>query len=189
MLLALLGENAYVGTMSIKFSSTFLIWVAAAVLYTLTAVGGHGFTTTWTALSPGSSLSGAVSALPTGAGPIPEPASRMADTRDKFTGVVTALQAGNVDELSRYFDAYVDLTLPDKRLGSYSKIQAKMVLRDFFETNKVKGFVIQSKGEGGTNAYCIGTLQTSGGNFRACLFVRQEGDQPLIKEIDFSAHY
>jgi hypothetical protein len=177
--------------MSIKFSSTFLIWVAAAVLFTLTAVGGHGFAGTWTTLSPGAALSDAMTSVPStvaAAGPL---TVRQVDNRpmaDKLNGVVAALQAGNIDQLSRYFDAYVDLTLPERHIGSYSRSQAKMVLGDFFETYKVKGFNIQVKGEGGSTGYCIGTLQTTGGNFRTSLFVREEGDQSMIKELDLSSH-
>jgi|GEM_PF-520479 hypothetical protein len=172
--------------MSIKISTTFLIWVAAAVLFTLTAVGGHGFAGTWIALSPEASLPNAVSTS-LDSGPIAPVHARPPVVTDKLSAVVTAFQAGNVEELSRYFDTYVDLTLPDKRVGSCSRSQAKMVLRDFFETYKVKSFNIQVKGEGESTGYCIGTLQTASGNFRTTLFVRQEGEQSLLKEINMTA--
>jgi hypothetical protein len=152
------------GIMSAKLSRSFLIWGAAAILITFTAAGARrGFPS----LGWGSA--------PTVVSP------------DRLGGVVSALQSGNAEELSRYFDSYVDLTLPDKRVGSCSKSQAKMVLRDFFDTYKVKGFNIQVKGESENPSYCIGTLQTKGGDFRTTLFIRQEGDQTLIKEINLAA--
>lgn len=154
------------GIMSAKLSRTFLIWGAAAILITFTAAGArHGF--------PGLGLGGGSRAT--------------LSSPDRLGGVVNALQAGNAEELSRYFDAYVDLALPDKRVGSYSKSQAKMVLRDFFDTYKVKGFNVQVTGRGENPSYCIGTLQTKGGDFRTSLFIRQEGDQTLIKEINLAA--
>jgi hypothetical protein len=105
---------------------------------------------------------------------------------DRLSGVVNALQAGNAEELSKYFDNYVDLTLPDRRVSSYSKSQAKMVLKDFFDNIRVKGFNWQIKGDGETSNYCIGTLQTLSGNFRATMYIRQEGEQPLIKEFNLA---
>lgn len=152
------------GTMSVKLSRTFLIWGAAAILITFTAAGAHR----GLMMTSGDSLA----VLP-GA--------------DRLGAVVNALQSGNAEELSRYFDSYVDLTLPDKRVGSCSKSQARMVLRDFFDTYKVKGFNVQGKGEGDNPNYCIGTLQTTGGNFRTTLFIHQEGQTTLIKEINLAS--
>ncbi|TDX00102.1 DUF4783 domain-containing protein [Dinghuibacter silviterrae] len=152
------------GNISAKLSRSFLVWGAAAILITFTAAGAHrGFP----------ALGGSSPAV--------------VDSPDRLGGVVNALQSGNAEELSRYFDSYVDLTLPDKRVGSYSKSQAKMVLRDFFDTYKVKGFNVQVKGETENPSYCIGTLQTRGGDFRTTLFIRQEGEQTLIKEINLAA--
>lgn len=105
---------------------------------------------------------------------------------DKLVEVINALKTGNAEQLSKYFDSYVDLTLPDKKAVSYSKRQAMMVLGDFFSTNPVRGFVIQTLGDGETANYCIGTLQTTGGAFQATLFIRKEGAGTLIKEIDLS---
>jgi hypothetical protein len=149
------------GTISTKLSRTFLIWGAAAVLITFTAAGAHrGF------LSP-----------------VTEPVSTPPPTADRLGPVVSALQTGNAEALSHYFDAYVDLTLPDKPVGSCSKSQARMVLRDFFDTYRVKGFLVQNAVIKDNPGYCIGTLQTYGGNFRTSLFIRQDGETPVIKEI------
>ena len=153
------------GIMSAKLSRTFLIWGAAAILITFTAAGAHrGFPT------------------------LDSDAPAAAPSADRLGGVVSALQTGNAEGLSQYFDSYVDLTLPDKRVGSCSKSQAKMVLRDFFDTYKVRGFNIQSKGEGANPGYCTGTLRTNGGDFRTTLFIRQEGEQTFIKEVSLAAH-
>ena len=102
---------------------------------------------------------------------------------DKIGAVASALNAGNAEGLSRYFDSYVDLTLPDKRVVSYSKRQAMMVLSDFFDTNKVQRFSILTQNNAETANYCVGTLQTSGGTFQATIVIRREGDRTTIKEI------
>ena len=149
------------GTIQTKASRTFLIWGAAAVLLTFTAVGGRR------------------ALVLTGFGP----QTTTLSSPNQLGGVVSALQAGNAEALARYFDSYVELTLPDRHVGSCSKSQAKMVLRDFFDTYKVKGFDVQVKGGSQNPGYCLGTLQTTGGNFRTTLFIREEGEQTLIKEI------
>ena len=102
---------------------------------------------------------------------------------DKMGALLSALNAGDASTLSRYFDNYVDLTLPDKRMVSYSRRQAMMVLSDFFDTNKVQHFNIQTENNGESGNYCVGTLQTSEGTFQVTLVVHREGEHMTIKEI------
>ena len=60
--------------------------------------------------------------------------------------VVGALRSGNANELAKYFDDNVELTLPDKS-DNYSKAQALLIVKDFFGNNDVKGFDLKHKGE------------------------------------------
>jgi len=119
--------------------------------------------------------------------PIDRRALVSAAPADRLVDVVNALKAGNAEQLSKYFDSYIDLTLPDKRVISYSRSQAKMVLGAFFDTYRVKSFNMQTRGGGDKDNYCIGTLQTSGGSFRTMLFIKQEGNLPMIKEINLTS--
>jgi hypothetical protein len=114
--------------------------------------------------------------------PVPAPSA----PSGKLVEVISALKSGNAEQLSKYFDSYVDLTLPDKRVESYSKRQATMVLSDFFETYKVRNFAMETQGDGETTNYCVGTLQTAGGIFHTTLFIRKGGDHPMIKEINLA---
>jgi hypothetical protein len=101
--------------------------------------------------------------------------------------VIGALRSGNASEMSRYFDDNVEVTLPVKS-DSYSKAQAQMILKDFFANNDVRGFELKHKGDSpGGGQYCIGTLQTKSGNFRAHIFMRSKGDKELVKELRFQA--
>jgi len=103
---------------------------------------------------------------------------------DNMDVVVTAIRSGNVTQLSSFFDARVDITLPDKS-DTYSKTQAEMVISDFFNTNVVKNFKITQQGESGGTFYCAGILQTRSGNYRTTLFFRQKGDKHFLQEIRF----
>jgi hypothetical protein len=100
--------------------------------------------------------------------------------------VIGALRSGNADELSKYFDDNVELTLPDKS-DSYSKAQALLILKDFFTNNNVKTFEVKHKGDNGNGQFCIGTLQTKSGNFRTTVFMKMKGDKELVKNIRFQA--
>ncbi len=100
--------------------------------------------------------------------------------------VVTAIKAGNASELARYFDERVDISLPDKS-DTYSKTQAEMIMKDFFNNKGVVGFELKHKGEQGGAQFCVGELKTRQGNFRTHLFMRQRGDRQLLQEIRFQA--
>lgn len=99
-------------------------------------------------------------------------------------GVVNALRSGNAAELAKYFDDNVELSLPVKS-DSYSKAQAQVILRDFFTNNGVKNFELKHKGDSPGGHYCIGTLQTKSGNFRAHVFMKSKGNKEVVKEIRF----
>jgi hypothetical protein len=98
--------------------------------------------------------------------------------------IAYAIRLGNAGELSRYLDSRVDICLPEKS-DSYSKIQAEMIIRDFFSTNGVRNFVVKKIGFTGGSEYCVGVLQTRNGDYRTTLFTRQKGDKQLLQELRF----
>jgi hypothetical protein len=101
-------------------------------------------------------------------------------------GVISALRSGNAAELAKYFDDNVELSLPVKS-DSYSKAQAQVILKDFFSNNGVKNFELKHKGDSPGGHYCIGTLQTKSGNFRAHVFMKSKGNKEVLKEIRFQS--
>jgi hypothetical protein len=98
--------------------------------------------------------------------------------------IVVALKAGNASNLSKYFDSRVDLSLPDKS-DNYSRIQAEMIIKDFFSNNGVRNFELKHKGEKSGSNYCVGILQTRGGNYRTTLFMKWKGDKQYLQDISF----
>jgi hypothetical protein len=105
-------------------------------------------------------------------------------TLDDITG---AIRVGNAGELSQFLDTRVDISLPDKS-DTYSKIQAEMIIRDFFSTNGVQNFLIKYKrSNGGGSEFCVGVLQTHHGDYRTTLFIKQKGDKQLLQELRFQA--
>ena len=98
--------------------------------------------------------------------------------------ITYALRSGNAGQLSRYLDSRVDISLPEKS-DSYSRIQAEMIIRDFFSTNVVQNFLIKRKGTNGGSEFCVGVLQTSKGDYRTTIFMKQKGDKQLLQELRF----
>ena len=107
-------------------------------------------------------------------------------TFENMDAVVSAIRSGNVNQLSSFFDARVDISLPDKS-DTYSKTQAEMVIGDFFSNNGVKSFKITQQGESGGMVFCAGVLQTHSGNYRTTIFFKQKGDKHFLQEIRFQA--
>ena len=106
-------------------------------------------------------------------------------TLDDIAG---AIRVGNAGELSRYLDSRVDISLPDKS-DTYSKIQAEIIIRDFFSTNGgVQNFLVKHKGPNGSGSeFLVGVLQTHNGDYRTTLFIKQKGDRQLLQELRFQA--
>jgi len=101
--------------------------------------------------------------------------------------VVTSMRTGNTTGIVKFFDNTVEITLPDKG-GSYSKRQAEIVLKDFFDNNPVKGFEVIHKGQNsGSQQYCIGTLVTKNGNFRTTIYMKQKGEVQVLQELRFES--
>ena len=98
--------------------------------------------------------------------------------------VIKAIKSGNANEVAKYFDNTVEITLPEKS-NSYSKKQAELLLNDFFTANEVKDFKILHKSDNSGSEYCIGNLKTVSGVFRTTIFMKQKGDKELIQEIRF----
>lgn len=98
--------------------------------------------------------------------------------------VVNAMKTGNANQLSRYFDERIDISLPGKN-DNYSKSQGEMILKDFFSNNDVRDFQIKHKGENNGSQFCFGVLQTKNGNYRTKLYMKQKADRQVLQEIGF----
>jgi len=100
--------------------------------------------------------------------------------------VIGALKDGKASELGKYMDDNIELTLPDKS-NNYSKAQAVLVLKDFFDNNAVKSFEVKHKGDQNGGQYCVGTLQTKSGNYRTTVFMKIKDNKDYVKAIRFQS--
>lgn len=95
-----------------------------------------------------------------------------------------SIESGNSTRLSAYFDTNVEITLPDKS-NNYSKVQAELVLKDFFKLHQVKHFEVVHTGDNIGAQYCIGNLYTRKGTFKTTLYIKQIGQKSILQEIRF----
>ena len=104
---------------------------------------------------------------------------------DVLDNIASAIRSGNSREVAKYFDDNVEITILDRE-SPYSRVQAEMVLRDFFSKNAVQSFDLIHRGTSGEgSSYGIGTLKAGNQSFRTYYFVKQKGNQPKIQEMRF----
>lgn len=114
------------------------------------------------------------------------PAISFGQTNASLDAITSALNAGDVDALSKYFSSNVEISIQDKE-QVYAKAKATEVVRTFFNTNKPKSFNQMHKGTSRENSdqYCIGNLNSANGNYRVYLYLKVTGNNLSIQEIRF----
>ncbi|MBP5589084.1 MAG: DUF4783 domain-containing protein [Bacteroidales bacterium] len=97
-------------------------------------------------------------------------------------GISIAFKAGNATELTKYMNSTIELLLLDKE-DFYKKNVAETVLKDFFNSNQTKDFVIRHQGARNNAQYAIGSLSTEKGNYRVYFLSKSTNGQSLIHQI------
>ena len=97
--------------------------------------------------------------------------------------IKSAIVNGNAKELAVYFNTTIDLSVPGKD-GTYSKVQAELIIKDFFEKNKPKSFKINHEGSSNDGSqYAIGTLTVSQNSYRIYFLIKNTTGKPLIHQM------
>ena len=93
-----------------------------------------------------------------------------------------ALKSADYKYLSSYFNSSIELNVLENE-GLYSKVQAEIILKDFFQKNNPTNFSSKYNGFSKDGSqYSIGKLETSTGTYRTYFFFKKIGDAMLIKE-------
>ena len=69
-------------------------------------------------------------------------------------GIQKAIQEGNASALAAYFAPTIELSLPSKK-GEVSKIQAEILMKEFFSTYPPVSFEVMSEGKVTSNSYYV----------------------------------
>jgi hypothetical protein len=102
--------------------------------------------------------------------------------QDFFSELGNAFRSGSVKDISKYFAATVDITLPSAD-DQYSKAQAEVMLKNFFDSHSPNGFKLEHQGASSNGKYMVGSLTTSKGTFKVYVFVKDSGGQRTISEL------
>jgi len=94
-----------------------------------------------------------------------------------------AIKSGDPQKIAVYFMPSVDLTVESAE-DVYSKDQAEMIIRRFFEDHIPKGFALKHEGKSKLDDYYyIGTLNTEKGDYRLTFFLKKSEDKFRIKQM------
>lgn len=94
-----------------------------------------------------------------------------------------AIKSGNSQKIAFYFMPSVDLTVESAE-DVYSKDQAEMIVRRFFEDHIPKGFALKHEGKSKLDDYYyIGTLATEKGDYRLTFFLKKNDGAFRIKQM------
>jgi hypothetical protein len=70
--------------------------------------------------------------------------------------------------------------------NSYSRAQAELIVKDFFDKNKVNSYQVIHRGRSRDGAqYAIGSLTTATGTYRTYVLTKGEGDKARIQQLRF----
>jgi Domain of unknown function (DUF4783) len=100
--------------------------------------------------------------------------------------MVNAIKNNRVPDMAKYFDNFVPITINNKQ-EIYSHNQAEVVLRDFFEKNDPRGFVVMENGSpDNASKFVIGAFTTPGGTkFNVYVLMKLKGSF-MVQEIRFN---
>jgi len=112
-------------------------------------------------------------------------ASNIVEPVDVLDDIAASIRLGSASSVAQYFDNNVDITILDKE-SVYSKAQAQMVIKDFFQKYPVTSFNLIHRGASAEGSlYGIGNLVTSSGVFRIYYFVKSKNGNYLLQELRF----
>lgn len=97
--------------------------------------------------------------------------------------IATAIEQGDSRGLSNHLNATVQLILPGSD-GRFSKTQAELIIRDFFNRTPPLSFTLKHSGESGDGSqYHIGIYQSGQTRFRTYFLIKQQAGNWLIHQL------
>jgi len=105
------------------------------------------------------------------------------ESPDSIEEIKDAILKGSAKELAVHFNTTIDLSVMEKD-GTYSNVQAELIIKDFFEKNKPRSFKINHKGSSNDGSqYAIGTLTASNISYRIYFLIKNTSGKNLIHQM------
>ena len=107
---------------------------------------------------------------------------------DIHASIAHDIKTGNITDLSGYFTDNIDVSIDDVD-AIYSRSQAAMILKKFFQEHNVLEFNTEHTGNASqNNQYIIGKLKTDHGNFRVTYFITTSDNKSQIKQFNIESY-
>ena len=104
-----------------------------------------------------------------------------ADVFDDITQTFRTMDSRNI---ANHFDTSIELKI-DENSNTYSKIQAEMVLKNFFDQIKPNQFTLIHKGAGNRGTtYAIGNVETEKGKYRFYIYFKDIPGNFIIQQLN-----
>jgi hypothetical protein len=95
--------------------------------------------------------------------------------------LITALKKADIDAFTEYFDAFIDLKLPQKEeIKNIGKKQAGITVKNFFQDNSLSGFELTSQREIAGTMYIAGKVLSEKGGYNITIMIKKKGDDMQI---------
>lgn len=101
---------------------------------------------------------------------------------DNSSAIINGLKDGNAEVVSRYFDNFIDMKLPEKgEIKNIGKNQAGIALQSFFKENSIKGFELLSQRDMNGTMYLAGKLLNDGKGYNITILLKtKDANQQII---------
>ncbi len=100
--------------------------------------------------------------------------------------ISSSINTGNSSKISAHFAANVELSIPGNE-GTFSKSQATVILRNFFNQNPPGNFSINHRGSSRDGSkYAIGTYTSNDGKrYRAYFLIKKVSNNYMLHQLQF----
>ena len=113
-------------------------------------------------------------------------ATKAQGTKSPVEDVVYALRNNKVHEITRNFDNFVPISI-NNSASNYSRNQAEIIIKDFFEKNPVKDFTVMDTGTPNANTRSmIATFSSGNGRYTLYLLMKIKDNGYVVREIRIS---
>jgi hypothetical protein len=92
------------------------------------------------------------------------------------------LQQGNLEKINKHFSGNVSVSIANHS-SSYSKAQAQMVIKDFFDQHQIKSFKLLHNGNTDNAYFFVGILTTNRGTYRATVYLKRTQSAVSIHDL------
>lgn len=104
-------------------------------------------------------------------------------SRSPLEDMVNAIKNDRVLDMVKYFDNFVPITINNAQ-SIYSRNQAEVVLRDFFDKNTARDFNVMENGApDNASKFMIGSFDTQTSKFNVYILMKLKDGNYLIQDL------